>query len=146
MVDFRKALLNQKKEQENMPKSRPDDPFNDDDWGQPEGASSEASTEVPESTVDPNRLPWIKPSNVLPLRQGRMELVSFSGPSKYSDVTLVVKFGGKQYHLGLQTFDPSFVALRKRFGAKKEDWHGTLLYKVMPHKGNPNGFIAVRPA
>jgi len=127
-----------------MPRNKPDDPF-EDDWGTTEGESSQESSEVPEATVDPTRLPWLKPANVLPKREGTLELISFQGRSKYSDVTLVVKVGGKQFHLGLQTFDKSFVALRKKFGANKADWHGTLRYKVMPHKGNPDGFVAVRP-
>ncbi len=128
-------------------KSRPDDPFTDDEWGQEEAAGSATETEeVAAPTVDPNRLPWLKPTTVLPNRDGVLELVSYQGPSKFSDVTLVVKFKGKTYHLGLQTFDKSYIALAKKFGSKKGDWHGMLRYRVMPYKGNPNGFVAVRPS
>ena len=128
-------------------RSRPDDPFGDDDWGNDNdsGTAQEPPEEVARPTVDPNRLPWLKPANVLPKRQGTLELVSYQGPSKYSDVTLVVKVGGKMFHLGLQTFDKSYLACQKKFGDKRSDWHGTLKYKVMPHKGNPDGFVAVRP-
>lgn len=132
-----------------MPKSRPDDPFGD--WDPTAGAGAGESQEpgqMPEATVDPNRLPWIisafRGTNAK--REGTLELISSVGPSKYSDVTLVVKFNGKQYHLGLQTFDRSYIALRKKFGPDRENWHGTLYYKVMAHKGNPTGFVAVVPA
>lgn len=128
-----------------MAKSQPDDPFTDDDWGG-SGSATETPEEVATPTVNPDRLPWLKPANVLPKREGTLELVSYQGPSKYSDVTLVVKVNGKPFHLGLQTFDKSYVALQKKFGNKRADWHGTLRYRVMPHKGNPDGFVAVRPA
>ena len=131
-----------------MPKSTPDDSF--EDWGGPasDAAEPSESNEMPEATVDPNRLPWIisafRGTNAK--REGTMELVSSIGPSKFSDVTLVVKFNGKQYHLGLQTFDRSYIALRKKFGPNRDNWHGPLRYKVMAHKGNPVGFVAVLPA
>lgn len=132
---------------ETQGRSRPDDPFTDNDWEQedPAGSAREETEEVAAPTVDPNRLPWLKPVNVLPKREGTLELISYQGPSKFSDVTLVVKVGSKMYHLGLQTFDKSYVALAKKFGSKRGDWHGMLRYRVMPHKGNPNGFVAVRP-
>lgn len=132
------------------PKSAPDDPFGN--WDGPAGNNAGAGEEpgkMPDATVDPNRLPWIISAfrgqpNVK--RQGTLELVSSIGPSKFSDVTLVVKFNDKQYHLGLQTFDRSYVALRQKFGPDRENWHGKLYYKVMAHKGNPVGFVAVLPA
>ena len=122
-----------------------DDPFTEDDWGPSEGTTQAESDEIATPQIDPNRLPWIKPINVLPKREGTLELVSYGGPSARSDVTLVVKHNGKQFHLGLQAYDKGYIALAKKFGTKKGDWHGPIRYKVMPWKGNPDGFIAVRP-
>lgn len=129
------------------PKSRPDDPFNDDDWGTPDSSAQTESNQVAAPTIDPNRLPWIisafRGTNVK--KMGTLEVVSYQGASKFSDVTLVLKFNGKQYHIGLQTFDKSYIALHKHFGDDKTAWHGTVRYKVMEHKGNPDGFVALRP-
>jgi len=124
-------------------KSNADDPFTDDDWGMPEGTSTQ-SDEMPEPVVDPERTPFLKPYH-LQTYQGTLELVSVSGATEYSDAVLHVKVGGKSFRLGLKNFDPSYVALRKKFGSKKSDWHGMLRYKIMPHKGRPDGFVAVRP-
>lgn len=125
------------------PRNAPDDPFTDDDWGAP--GDAQEPNQVADATVDPNRLPWLKPGDVLPKREGTLELVSYQGKSKFSDVTLVVKVGAKQFHLGMQTYDKGYLALRRKFGPNRDDWHGTLRYKVLPWKGNPNGFVAVRP-
>lgn len=129
-----------------MPRSKPDDPFGDNDpfFTGDEGSAREDSDEMPESTVDPSRSDWLKPFH-LSARQGTLELISVSGSTEFSDVTLHVKVGTRPFRIGLKTFDPAYVALKKKFGAKKSDWHGTLLYKVMPHKGRADGFVAVRP-
>ena len=124
-----------------MPRNKPDDPFQDDDWGT---GSETVSDEVPESTVDPDKGDWLKPWH-LDKREGTMELVSISGATEFSDVTLHLKLGRKNFRLGLKTWDPTFDKLRKKFGPKKGDWHGTLKFRVMPHKGRPDGYVAVRP-
>jgi len=123
---------------------RTKDDFNEeDDWGPP-GATTGASDEVPEAQIDPSRSPFLKPYH-LKKDQGTLELVSVGPSTEYSDIVLHVKVDGTAYRMGLRNFDPGFVALRKKFGAKKSDWHGTLRYRVMPHKGNTRGFVAVRP-
>ena len=128
--------------------SKPDDPFTDD-WN-PGTATGEgveaASDEVPEAAIDPERTDFLKPHHVARKPQGFCELVSVSGATEYSDIILHLKLGSRMFRLGLKNFDRSFVALRKKFGAKKADWHGKLEYRVMPHKGKPDGFVAVRPA
>lgn len=127
-----------------MPKQKPDDPFQDDDWGPQEGTAG-ASDEMPEANIDPERSPFLKPWNMKE-RQGLLELISASGATEYSDVVLHVKYKGKPYRIGLKNFDPSYKTLLSKFGKKREDWHGSLRFKIMPHKGNPDGFVAVRPA
>lgn len=127
-----------------MPRGKPDDPFKDDDWGMP-GDAQETTEEMPEASVDPTRTPFLKPFH-LKEREGRIELMGASGGTEYSDVVLHVQVGKKQFRLGLRTFDPGYLALRAKFGGKREDWHGTLRYRVMPHKGRADGYVAIRPA
>jgi hypothetical protein len=127
-----------------MARGKADDPFNDDDWG-PNDAQ-EDSGEMPESSADSTRSEFLKPHHVGSARVGTLELLSVTGATEYSDVVLHVKLGSRTYRMGLKTFDPGYVALLKKFGKKKSDWKGTLRYKVMPHRGRPDGFIAVRPS
>lgn len=126
-----------------MPRNKPDDPFTDDDWGPQEGTA--ASDEMPEASVDPERTPFLKPWHMKE-RRGRLELVSVSGSTEYSDAVFHVKYGGKSYRIGLKNFDPGYIACRKKFGNKRADWHGMLEFKIMPHRGNPDGYVAIRPA
>lgn len=126
-----------------MPKNnKPDDPFGDDPWG-PQGAT-ETPEEMPDSTVDSDRAPWLKPFH-LNDRRGTFELTGTSGGTEYSDVTLLIRVGKRDFRLGLKTFDPSYQALLRKFGKKRQDWHGMLEYKIMPHKGRADGYVAVRP-
>lgn len=127
-----------------MARNKPDDPFTDDDWGPSESDGSAGREEMPEGNVDPERTEFLKPRH-MSAREGTLELISVSGATEYSDCVLHVRVGTRGFRLGLRTFDPSYVALRKHFGGKREDWHGTLRYRVMPHKGKPDGFVAVRP-
>jgi hypothetical protein len=124
--------------------SKPDDPFVEDDWG-PETDAQGNSDEMPDATVDPDRAAFLKPWH-LEQRQGTFELTGASGATEYSDVVLHLKVGRKAYRLGLRTFDPAYAALVKKYGKKRTEWKGTLRYKIMPHKGKPDGFVAVRPA
>lgn len=119
-----------------------DDPF-EDDWGPTEGTAT-PTDEMPEASVDPERAPFLKPFH-LQSREGTLELLSVSGATEYSDAILHVQVGNKSFRIGLKNFDPSYVALRRKFGAKKADWKGTLRYRIMPHKGRADGFVAVRP-
>lgn len=123
--------------------SEPDDPFQDDDWG-PEGITT-PSEDMPEGNTDPDKAPFLKPFN-LNSREGRLELLSAGPGTEYSDVVLHVKVGRTNYRIGLRTFDSGYIALRKKFGPKRSDWHGPLLFKVKPHKGRTDGYVAVRPA
>lgn len=129
-----------------MPRNAPknpdaDDPF-DDDWGTTEGDTSTET--MPDANVDPTRTPFLKPHN-LKEREGQLILVKATGGTEYSDVVLHVQIGGKDFRIGLRTFDPSYQACLARYGKQRADWHGKLRYKVMPHKGRPDGFVAVRP-
>ena len=125
------------------PRSKPDDPFDDDDWS-PQDGHSALSDEVPEPRVDPGKTDFLKPYH-LKKDTGTLELIGWGAPTNYSEIVLNITVDGKPYRLGFRDFDKSFIALRKKFGSKKPDWHGTLRYKVMPHKGNPRSFVAVRP-
>jgi hypothetical protein len=127
------------------PKSRNvDDPFKDDDWGMPDSTTQTESDEMPEGSAE-DKPSFIKPHHVGKQTTGTMELIRVtSETSDYSDVIFVVKFRGKLFRHGLKLFSPDYKALLTRFGKKREDWHGELRYKVMPHKGNPLGFIAIR--
>lgn len=127
-----------------MPRNKPDDPFQEDDWGMP-GATASEPDEMPEASVDPDRALFLKPYH-LNAREGTLELVSASGGTEYSDVVLHVKLGTRAFRIGLRTFDPGYLACKKKFGAKRADWHGTLRYRVMPHKGRTDGYVAIRPA
>jgi len=129
-----------------MARNRPDDPF-EDDWGPGSDAAEPASDEMPEASTDTERTPFLKPFHLLPQREGTLELESVSGSTEYSDVVLHVRAGARktQFRIGLKNFDPSYKSLLKKFGKKRGDWHGTLRYRIMPHKGRPDGFVAVRP-
>lgn len=125
-----------------MPRKEVDDPFNDDDFGMPEATST--SDEMPEASSE-DRPSFIKPHHVGKALSGQMELLRvMSETTDFSDVVLLVKFREKNFRLGLRTFSADYMALTKRFGKKKLDWHGPLRYKVMPHKGNPQGYVAIR--
>jgi hypothetical protein len=128
-----------------MPKSRPDDPF-EDDWGMPDAPAGESSDEMPQESSE-ERPPFLKPHHVGSQKTGTMELVRVTAEtSDYSDVIFLVSVRGKQFRLGMRLFSPDYKALKKKFGAKRSDWHGSLKYKVLPHKGNPDGYVSVRPA
>jgi hypothetical protein len=128
-----------------MPKPRqsePDDPFQDEDWGHPETPATESDEMPPPSAED--RPPFLKP-HMLKENRGTMELIRVTKEtSEYSDVVFLVAIGQKHFRLGLKFFSPDYKALANRFGPKKSDWKGTLQFKVMPHKGNPRGYVAVR--
>jgi len=126
-----------------MARNKADDPFTEDDWGA-QGESTEQPDTVPDANVDPDRAQFLKPYH-LTQREGTLELTGVSGSTEFSDVVLHVMLGRKQYRVGLRTFDPGYTALRKKFGEKRSDWHGTLRYKIMPHKGRLDGYVAVRP-
>jgi hypothetical protein len=139
MVDFGKALKGERQ----MPRAKADDPF-DDDWGMPDGGESAASDEMPDAPAT-DRLDYLKPHHLGKQTTGTMELIGVTGlTTEYSDVVFHVKVGGKDFHLGMKFFSKDYVALKKRFGNKKSDWKGQLRFKVMPHKGNPRGYVAVR--
>jgi hypothetical protein len=127
-----------------MPKNKPDDPF-EDDWGETMPDSSEGPSEEMPDAPSKEYYDFFKPHIVGKQMGGKIELVRvLPETSEYSDVILLVKFNGKSFRLGLKFFSKEYKALKKRFGAKRSDWHGELRYRVMPHKGNPHGFIAVR--
>ena len=130
-------------ERKTMPKNKADDPFGDDPWG-PQGATETPDGEMPEPSVDPDRAPFLKPFH-LSQREGTFELAGASGGTEYSDVVLHIKVGKRDFRLGLRTFDPAYKACVVKYGKKREDWHGTLMYRIMPHKGRADGFVAVRP-
>ncbi len=120
-----------------------DDPFGDD-FGMPEETMAPESEEMPQESAE-ERLPFLKPHHVGNAKTGTLELVRVtSETSDYSDVIFLVKLGTRSFRLGMKLFAKDYVALKKRFGSKRSDWHGQLRYKVMPHKGNPSGYIAVR--
>jgi hypothetical protein len=140
MVDFNKHLKGQTMATKNK---IVDDPF-EDDWGMPEAQTQAASDEMPEASGD-EKPPFLKPHHVGTASTGTLELLSVtSETSDYSDVIFLVKFRDKKFRLGMKLFAADYKALQKRFGNKKADWHGQLRYKVMPHRGNPQGYIAVR--
>jgi hypothetical protein len=120
----------------------PNDP--EDDWGPAPGEEGSQSTfdEMPEPTSSND--PWLKPHH-LKAREGTLELVSTSGSSEFSDVTLHITINNRPFRLGLKTFDPAYSALIKKFGKKPSAWRGTLRYRVMPHRGRADGFVTVRP-
>jgi hypothetical protein len=125
----------------NKSKQNPDadDPF--DDWNPAEGET--ASDEMP-SSVGGERPPFLKPHD-LRLDRGTLELVRVTTEtSEYSDVVLLVAVGTRNFRFGMKLFSPDYKRLLARFGSKKEAWKGELQYKVMPHKGNPRGYVAVR--
>lgn len=127
--------------------SKPDDPFGDGEEWFGGGSEMPDAGEMPsEQTGNEAGLPFLKPHDVKNKPQGTLELIRVGVPTEYSDIVLVVQLGGKQFRLGMKPFDPGYVACKARFGSKKADWHGTLLYKVMPWKGGSGGgFVAVRP-
>lgn len=125
-------------------KSKPDDPFGDD-WGREPGDESGAvSDEMPDASSE-ERPDFLKPYH-LSVKQGTIELVGTAPATDYSDVVLLLQLGKRRFRLGLRTFDPGYKALLAKYGKKRADWKGTLRYKVMPHKGQPDGFVAIRPA
>jgi hypothetical protein len=119
------------------------DDFDDDFDLTSSGAESD---EAPEP-VREQRLEWLKP-HMLKADKGFLELVALGPGTEYSDVTIEVVVPGNATHfrIGLKTYSPEYEALAKKYGKKKADWHGKLKYKLKEHKGNPKGFIAVRPA
>jgi hypothetical protein len=125
-----------------------DDPFGDEfsqSFGD-DAPSGGGADSMPDSTTGNEQgMPFLKPHD-LKQPQGKLELIRVGMPTDYSDVVLVVQLGAKQFRLGLKTFDKGYEACKAKFGNKKSDWHGTLLYKVMPWKGNREGFVAIRPA
>lgn len=123
--------------------SQPDDPFRDDDWGMPEGAPTQ-SDEMPDAVVDPSKAPFLKPFHVKE-REGTLELINVAGGTEFSDVVFYVKYGNQTFRLGLRTFDPGYKACLAKFGKKKSEWHGTLRFRIMPHHGQANGYVAIRP-
>lgn len=139
MVDFKK-LKGQAMAKNNKTS---DDPFSDDDWGMPDAQSHVESGAMPEASKE-EYAPFLKPHH-LKIKQGTMQLVGVSTEAtEYSDVCLLVELNGRKFRIGQKLFAPDYKALLARFGTKKADWHGELRYKVMPHKGNPDGYIAVR--
>jgi len=126
-----------------MPRNKPDDPFTDDDFGLP-GGESTTSDEMPDADSD-ERPDFLKPYH-LKVKQGTCVLIGTTGATDYSDVVLLLEVAGRRFRLGLKTFDPGYKALLAKFGKKRSDWKGTLRYKVMPHKGRPDGYVAIRPA
>jgi hypothetical protein len=134
--------LKQQKEKNQMARSKPDDPF-DDDWGtgEPAAAQSDEMPEPPEET----RINFIRPKDVGKDLRGKFELVRVTNKTTdYSDVVFLIKYKGSMYELGLKYFSKDYKRLQKRFGTKKEDWHGDIEYRVVPHRGNPLGFFEVR--
>lgn len=120
-----------------------DAPFPNDDWGEPMEYQTGPDDSMPE-TGDDTYLKYLKPYHLKQMR-GTLELVEVSTESsEYSDVILIVKAGTRSFRLGLRTFSDEYKALKKRFGHKRSDWHGQLQYRILPHKGNPRGFVAVR--
>lgn len=122
-----------------------DDPFNDDDWGGNSDVPDAGTSEnVPDAPLE-DRPQYIKPSHVGKAKTGTFELVKFTTETtEYSDVILLLQYRGRFFKLGMKVFSDDYKRLQKRFGKKRADWHGPLQYKVMPHKGNPNGYIAVK--
>jgi hypothetical protein len=122
-----------------------DDPFVDDEWGMPDEQTQDSSTaEMPDEAKE-ERPPFLKPHHVGNALTGTLELVRVtSETSDFSDVILLVSLRGKNFRLGMKLFAADYKALLQRFGKKRSDWHGPLRYKVMPHRGNPKGYIAVR--
>ncbi len=121
-----------------------DDPFQEDDWGMPEEQTQDSSLEMPDESKE-ERPPFLKPHHVGNALTGTLDLVRVtSETSDFSDVILLVTLRGKNFRLGMKLFAADYKALLQRFGKKKSDWHGQLRYKVMPHRGNPKGYIAVR--
>lgn len=125
-----------------MPKTK-DDPFTEDDWGMP--ATQDGPTDEMPGPSSEERPPFLKPHHVGNAVSGTLELVHVTGEtSEFSDVILLVKVRGKLFRLGMRTFSDEYKALSKRFGKKRADWHGELRYRLLPHKGNPHGYVAVR--
>lgn len=125
------------------PRNGVKDDFDDDFDLTTTGAESD---EAPEPTKEA-RLEWLKPA-MLKADKGTLELVALGPGTEYSDVTIEVTVPGSPTHfrIGLKTYSPEYESLSKKFGKKKADWHGKLKYKLKEHKGNPRGFIAIRPA
>ena len=121
------------------------DPFENDDFSWGDGASGgpAESGEMPEPSSE-EKPPFLKPYHLTQDR-GKLELVRVTREtSEYSDVVLLVTVNGKHYRLGLKLFSEDYKSLSKRYGKNKADWHGDIQFKVMPHKGNPRGYVAIR--
>lgn len=130
-----------------MPKDTnlPDDPFQEDDWG-PEAGGETASDEMPKPVSDPTRAPFLNPADMRDMH-GTLELIGVAEDAgSYSDVAILVKYNTKIYRIGFKLFADSYKRLQKKFGNKKSDWHGKLLYRIKPHKGRARGFVDVKPA
>lgn len=126
-------------------KQKPDDPFDDDDWGPESEGGGAATDEIPEPSADTSYYPFLKPSMVKD-SMGTLELVGMADdPGEFSEVAILVKYHGSTYRIGFKLFSEDYKRLAAHFGKKKADWHGTLAYKIRPHKGNPRGYIAVKP-
>lgn len=116
-----------------MPKEK-FDPWEDELEHNPDEMPDEGGT----------RPDFIKPFHVGKVTKGTMELIGVSDEtSEYSDVILRVEFKGTEYALGLKLFSQDYIALKKRFGKKKSDWHGQLRYRVMKYKDS-DGYVSVR--
>jgi hypothetical protein len=127
-----------------------DDPFTDDDfWGPSSSVSgphSAASDEMPHAPTE-ERHQWLKPFHVKKAPMGRCTLLRvLPETSDMSDVVLLLDVGGVQYRLGMKLYSEEYKSLLAKFGKKKTEWtNKALVYKIMPHKGKDDGFVAVRP-
>lgn len=119
---------------------KPDDPFTDEDWGRQPGEDDAGELPMP-SAGDYEQ--FLKPFH-LKAKQGTLELLRVTGATEYSDVVIHVQVDGKPFRIGLRNFDPGYASLAAKFGRKKEDWKGTIRYKVLPFKGKLEGYVAVR--
>jgi hypothetical protein len=127
-----------------------DDPFTDDDfWGPGSSVGSTsaiASDEMPDAPTE-ERPQYLKPFHVAKAPMGRCTLVRVtSETSDMSDVILLLDVGGIHFRMGLKLYSEEYKSLLAKYGKKKTEWvNKPLIYKVMPHKGKADGFVAIRP-
>ncbi len=143
MVDFNKLLKGKKMAPKTKANNRDD--F-EDDFGVPVGGEfggdmPDVGDEMP--AEEESKPLWIRPSHVGRATAGTLEVVKvLPENTQYSDVVLLVQFGGKNFRLGMKAFSDDYKSLKKKFGPKRTDWHGEVRYKVIANNGKP--YIAVR--
>jgi hypothetical protein len=121
--------------------SLPDDPFEQDDWGPDETTAAPLKMPPPVE----GKFPFLKPENLRTAFGRDMELIGVAENTEFSDCVVHVRLNNTNYRIGMKFYAEEYKALLRAYGDDAANWHGPLAYKVMAYKGNPNGFVAIRP-